>query len=101
MNSPSQDENTFLVVVFEARFSKAQFYEFKIVRNDTDKQYLNNWVVITSVKKLMRKTEEPFYDQVTVKPVIFKNTQTDLDKYRIYTFKKYLQRLNDPMQSNT
>jgi hypothetical protein len=50
------------VVVFEARFSKAQFYEFKIVRNDTDKQYLNNWVVITSVKKLMRKTEEPFYD---------------------------------------
>jgi hypothetical protein len=62
VNSPSQDQNTFLVVSFENKFTKAQFYEFKIVRNEPEKQYLNNWVVITSVKKLMRKSEEPFYD---------------------------------------
>jgi hypothetical protein len=37
VNSPSQDLNTFLVVVFEAKFTKAHFYEFKIVRNEPDK----------------------------------------------------------------
>jgi hypothetical protein len=33
---------------------------------------------------------------VLIKPAIFKSSQCDMDKYRIYTFKKYMQRLAEP-----
>ena len=48
MNSPSSDKNTFLVVNFDSTTGKPEFYEFKIVRNDPEKHYLNNWIVINT-----------------------------------------------------
>eukprot|EP00347_Sterkiella_histriomuscorum_P011346 403372804 len=96
INSPSSDKNTFLVVHYEQNFQKSTFFEFKILRNDAERSYLNNWVVIQAQKRLNRLEKEPYYESVQIKPQIFKKQTTiDMDKYRMFTFNKYIQKLQE------
>ncbi|CDW90113.1 UNKNOWN [Stylonychia lemnae] len=99
VNSPSSDKNTFLVILFEQNFSKSLCFEFKILRNEPDKSYLNNWMVMTFYKKFMRQSSEPYYDNFQLRPQIFKKqTQFEADKFKIYTFNKFLQKSNEIQQ---
>lgn len=51
---------------------------------------------MTGFRRFFRKNEEPFYDCMLLKPSIFKKEDPIyFDKYRMYNFKKYLQRLEE------
>lgn len=57
--------------------------------------------MIQAQKRLTRTDDYPFYNSVNIKPQIFKKQTTiDMDKYRMFTFSKYLQKLQEVIESD-